>query len=310
MAVDRLHTTVRAHADRWIGRFRALSRQPRLQACYAYLQAAPLTLILLVFLVIPIAVIMMYSVWRFTGFQTLPDFTFANYVQLLTSSTTYSNYFTAIKLTLITWVISVIIAFVASYFLVFDVVEMSTKIVLFLLCVVPFWTSGVIRNIAWIPLLGRNGLINQILVQSGIISEPLEFLLFSEFAVVLAYVHVYTLFMLAPIFNTMARISPELLEAARDNGAKGWQVFWYVVLPLCKPGVAIGTIFVITLTMGDFTAVRLLGGGQAGTVAYGMSNQIAFVQFPVAGANAIMLLIVLLLAVSGIMRLVNVRQQL
>jgi putative spermidine/putrescine transport system permease protein len=74
--------------------------------------------------------------------------------------------------------------------------------------------------------------------------------------------------------------------------------------------VAIGTIFVITLTMGDFTAVRLLGGGQAGTVAYGMSNQIAFVQFPVAGANAIMLLIVLLLAVSGIMRLVNVRQQL
>jgi putative spermidine/putrescine transport system permease protein len=287
-----------------------LSWLKHLRAWHAYLQAAPLALLLLVFLAVPIGVIVVYSFWRFTGFQTLPDFTLDNYMQLLTSSITYLSYLTAIKLTLITWVVTLLVGLVVSYFLVFDVTRLSTRIALFLCCVVPFWTSGVIRNIAWLPLLGREGLINQILLRSGLIDAPLEFLLFSEFAVVLSYIHVYSLFMIAPIFNTMARIDPAIVEAARDSGAKGWQVFWYVVAPLCKPGMAIGTIFVVTLTMGDFTAIRLLGGGQAGTIAYSMSNQIAFVQFPVASANAIVLLIVLLLLVGGILRLVDIREQL
>src|SRR5688572_27167718 len=86
-----------------------LSRPKRLRAWHAYLQAAPLALLLLVFLAVPIGVIVVYSFWRFTGFQTLPDFTFDNYMQLLTSSITYLSYLTAIKLTLITWVITLLV---------------------------------------------------------------------------------------------------------------------------------------------------------------------------------------------------------
>ncbi len=92
-----------------------------------------------------------------------------------------------------------------------------------LLCTIPFWTSNVIRMIAWIPLLGRNGLVNRALQGAGLIQQPLEWLLFSEFSVVLALVHLFTFFMVVPIFNSMIRIDKRLIEAAYDAGATGWQ---------------------------------------------------------------------------------------
>ena len=118
------------------------------------------------------------------------------------------------------------IGFTVAYFLAFHVRSATWQMVLFLVCTIPFWTSNVIRMISWIPFLGRNGLVNMTLIQLGLIKEPLEFLLFSDFAVVLAYVHLYTLFMVVPIFNSMMRIDRSLLEAARDAGASGWQTLW------------------------------------------------------------------------------------
>ena len=86
--------------------------------------------------------------------------------------------------------------------------------------------------ISWIPFLGRNGIANPTLISLGLIDEPLEWLLFSDFSVILAFVHLYTLFMIVPIFNTMMRIDRSLIEAARDAGASGWQTLWNVVMPL------------------------------------------------------------------------------
>ena len=85
--------------------------------------------------------------------------------------------------------------------------------------------------ISWIPFLGRNGIANSTLISWGVIDEPLEWLLFSDFSVVLAFVHIYTLFMVVPIFNTMMRIDKSLIEAARDGGATGAQTLWNVILP-------------------------------------------------------------------------------
>ena len=84
--------------------------------------------------------------------------------------------------------------------------------------------------ISWIPFLGRNGMLNSALMAMGVIDQPLEFLLYSDFSVVLALVHLYTLFMVVPIFNTMMRIDQALIEAARDAGATGWQVLTNVVI--------------------------------------------------------------------------------
>ena len=106
------------------------------------------------------------------------------------------------------------------------------------------------------PVPRPQRLANSTLLGLGLIKEPLEFLLFSDFAVVLAYVHLYTLFMVVPIFNSMMRIDRSLLEAARDAGASGWQTLRFVIVPLCKPGIAIGSIFIVTIVMGDFVTVR------------------------------------------------------
>jgi len=181
---------------------------------------------------------------------------------------------------------------------------------LFLVCTVPFLTSNIIRMISWVPFLGRNGLVNGALLGAGVIDRPLEALLFSDFAVVLAFVHLYALFMVVPVFNSMMRLDRRLIEAARDAGATGAQVVWNVVVPLCRPGLGIGTVFVVTLVMGDFITVRLMGGGQRASVGLMISNQIGLLQYPAACANAVVLLAVVLLMVACILRAAGVRREL
>ena len=182
---------------------------------------------------------------------------------------------------------------------------------LFLLCTVPFWTSNVIRMISWIPFLGRHGLFNQSLIAVGITDHPLEFLLFSNFSVVIAYVHLFSLFMIVPIFNSMARIDPAVIEAAVDAGAGRLRVIGEVVVPLSKTGIAMGSIFVVALVMGDFFVVKIMSGGQSASVVLAMSNEIAVLQYPPAAASAVVcLLIIVMLMVAAIMRLVDVRREL
>jgi putative spermidine/putrescine transport system permease protein len=175
---------------------------------------------------------------------------------------------------------------------------------------VPFWTSNIIRMISWIPFLGRNGIFNQTFMGLGVVSQPMEFLLFSDFAVVVAYVHLFTLFMVVPIFNSMARIDRSLIEAAYDAGAGPWRILTEIILPLSKTGIALGSIFVITLVMGDFFVVKVMSGGQSASVASALSNEISAIQYPPAAANAMILVAVVTLMVSGILRLVDVRKEL
>ena len=148
------------------------------------------------------------------------------------------------------------------------------------------------------------------LLQAGLIETPLEFLLFSDFAVVLAFVHLYTLFMVVPIFNSMMRIDRSLIEAARDNGASPFQILTNVILPLSKPGLMIGSIFVVTLVMGDFITVRFMSGSQSASVGRIIQNEIALLQYPAAAASAVVLLITVLIMIAVMLRLVDIRKEL
>ena len=274
-------------------------------------QISPLVITLTLFLIGPVIAIIILSLWKFDGFMTLEGvWTFRNYEKIFSRSLTALNYWQTLKMLLITLGVTFIVGFTLAYFLVFDIVKLRTKMLLFLLCVVPFWTSAVIRTVAWIPLLGTEGIINQAIMGIGLSDEPLKFLLFSEFAVLLSYIQIFTLFMMAPLFNVMARINKDLIEAARDNGANSIQILWNIILPLCKPGIAIGSIFVIALVASDFTAIRILGGSRVGTVAASMANQVYNFQYPPAAATSMVLLVVVLLLVGGIMRVVDVRRQL
>jgi putative spermidine/putrescine transport system permease protein len=276
----------------------------------AYLQALPLTVILLFFLVLPIGMLLVVSFWDYDFIRMYPDFIWLNYDEVVNSSVTWRVYWNTLKYCLIVWALCLFIGFWVAYFLAFHVRTLTMQMALFLVCTVPFLTSNVIRMISWVPLLGRNGLLNQTLQNMGLIDEPLEFLLFSDFAVILAMVHLFTLFMVVPIFNTMMRIDRSLIEAARDGGASGLQILWNVIIPLTKPGIAIGSIFIVTLVMGDFVTTRFMSGGQSASVGTIISNQMGLLQYPGAAANAVILLIIVLVMIGAILRFVNIRKEL
>jgi putative spermidine/putrescine transport system permease protein len=273
-------------------------------------QVAPMALVLLLFFGVPLLVVVAFSFFDYDGINTNPAFVWANYAELFGSKVTLALYLKTLYFALIVWTITLAVGFTVSYFLAFHVRSILWQMALFLLCTVPFWTSNIIRMISWIPFLGRNGIFNQALIGAGIIGEPLEFLLFSDFAVIVAYVHLFTLFMIVPIFNSMARIDRSLIEAARDGGSSGWSIIWDIVVPLSKTGIALGSIFVITLVMGDFFVVKVMSGSHSASVALAMSNQIALVQYPPAAASAVILLIIVSLMVAAILRIVDVRKEL
>ena len=276
-----------------------------------YLQATPLSLVFLVFFVVPIVMVVVVSFFDYQAYDILiPDFTFVNYQDVFTADVTYQTYWITLKFCLTVWAITLALGFTIAYFLAFHVRTLTMQIVLFLLCTIPFWTSIVIRMIAWIPLLGRNGLINNALVGAGIVHEPLEWLLFSEFAVIVGYVHLYTLFMIVPIFNSMMRIDRRLLEAAVDGGATGWHTVGHVIIPLSKPGIAIGSIFVIAMVMGDFVTVNVLGGGQIASIGKMIATELSYLQFPPAAASAMVLLGLVIVLIALLMRFADVRKEL
>ena len=277
----------------------------------AYLQVAPLTAIFVGFFVLPIMLVLLVSFFEYQTYQLLiPAFTLQNYVDVFTSSVTYRTYLSTLRFCVIVWAITLVLGFTMAYFLAFHVRSLRWQMVLFLLCTIPFWTSNVIRMIAWIPLLGRHGVVNTVLQSLGLVDAPIEWLLYSEFAVILGYVYLYTLFMLVPIFNAMMRIDRALLEAAGDSGATEWQTLWHVIVPLCKPGVAIGSIFVIAVVMGDFVTVNVLGGGQIASVGKTIMTELSYLQFPPAAANALVLLIAVVLMLVMLTRLVDIRKEL
>ncbi|ETW95392.1 MAG: ABC transporter permease [Candidatus Entotheonella factor] len=277
----------------------------------AYLQVAPLTLVFLLFFLLPIVLVVVVSFFDYQSYQILiPAFTLQNYSDVFWSNVTYRTYAITIRFCFIVWALTLVLGFTIAYFLAFHVQTLRWQIVLFLLYTIPFWTSNVIRMIAWIPLLGRNGLANTALQQLGFVAEPVEWLLYSEFSVILGYVHLYTLFMMVPIFNSMMRIDRALLEAASDGGASGWQTLWHVIVPLCKPGLAIGSIFVLAIVMGDFVTVNVLGGGQIASVGKAIATELSYLQFPPAAANAMVLLVVVILMIVALMRIVDVRKEL
>jgi putative spermidine/putrescine transport system permease protein len=284
----------------------------------AWLQAGPMMLVFALFFLLPLVFVFIVSFWNYNEYQMIPAFTVRGYTdsfngcltKLPELCTLLATYWKTIQLCVLVWLLTLVIGFTVAYFLAFHIKSRTWQIALSLLCTIPFWTSNVIRMIAWIPLLGRNGLVNQSLMGLGLTQQPQDWLLYSQFAVVLALVHLFTFFMIVPIFNSMMRIDRSLIEAAYDAGASGWQTLWNVIIPLCKPGIVIGSIFVITIVMGDFITVGVMGGQQIASAGKLIETRLNALQFPPAAANAVLLLGFTALIIAALSRLVDVRKEL
>ena len=283
-----------------------------------WLQAAPFALVFLAFFVLPLVFVVIVSFWDYNDYEMLPAFTTRSYVesfegcltQLPDLCTMLKTYVSTVKFCLIVWALTLVIGFTVAYFLAFHIRKATTQMALFLVCTIPFWTSNVIRMISWIPLLGRNGLVNHALTSAHVVNAPVEWLLYSPFSVALAFVHLFTFFMVAPIFNSMMRIDRRLIEAAYDSGASGWQMLTNVILPLSKPGIAIGSIFVVTIVMGDFVTFGVMGGEQIASAGKIIEARLGALQFPPAAANAVILLCATMVIIAVLNRIVDVRKEL
>jgi putative spermidine/putrescine transport system permease protein len=283
----------------------------------AWLQALPFAAVFVFFFVAPLLLVGAVSLWPTSDYELKPGFTFDNYQTIFAGCANFAEpcvtlktYWSTLRFSFVTWAVTLVLGFALAYFLAFHIRSTGAQTLLFIVCTIPFWTSNVIRMISWLPLLGRNGLVNQALVGSGLVDKPVEWLLFSDFSVVLTFVHLFTMFMLVPIFNSMMRIDRSLLEAAEDAGASGWQTLWNVVVPLSRTGILIGSIFVITIVMGDFVTVGVMGGQQIASVGKIIQVQTSYLQFPLAAANAVVLLAVVLSIIVAMNRLVDLRREL
>ncbi len=224
----------------------------------AVLLASPSIGWLLLFVALPCAFMVTMSFLSSGIFGIQFKFTWMNFNRMLSTPLYGYLLFKTFRIAVATTLLTLLTAYPVALFLSRQ--RGVLKSVLVLLLFLPFWIGYVVRTFAWLPILGRGGLVNQLLLQLNIISEPIEWLLYNEFAVYLGLVYVYLLFMVLPIFLAIDRIEPALYEAARDLGASRWKTFTRVTLPLSTPGILSGSIMVFLLTFGAFVTPALLGG--------------------------------------------------
>ena len=268
------------------------------------------------FLVAPLVFIVLVSFWTTTstGFDS-GAWTLHNYGTLLhpfsLNNAYWSNMLRSFETSVIAVAACLVFGFPVAYFLAMKVRKLQYQIALFILALAPFWTSFTTRSVAWTyPLMGREGALNQVLIKLHIISQPVPEFGFSTLSVRLAMIQLYILFMITPLFFSLAQVDRSALEAARDLGGNWWRTFREVILPQTMPGIVIGSIFIFVLTMGDYGTVATVGGGNITSVGTLIYSKIGAVQYPQGAASAVLLVIVLMIGVWVITRFSNLREEL
>ncbi|WP_149538275.1 ABC transporter permease [Siccirubricoccus phaeus] len=231
--------------------------RPRPQA-FLGLQLAPTALLLALFMAAPLAVMFGMSFFRATifGLETTPSL--GNYEKLVSDPLYGLLLLKSLRISLTVTVLVLLISYPVAYWLAKMVTRWRTA--LLLLIFAPYWVNYVIRTYAWMPLLGRTGVVNSVLLATGVIDRPLDMLLFNEFSVQLVMVYVYLPFGIVPIYLSLDRIDDNLLRASADLGASPWASFRQVVLPLSAPGLAGAAMTVFVLAIGAYVTPRLVGG--------------------------------------------------
>ena len=213
---------------------------------------------LLVFFVLPIGIMAVFSFRSGTLGAARNIFTLDNYKEFLTNTIFLGLLWRSMIISFIISIISVLLAYPLAYFLVFR--AGSYRIILLTIIIVPTWTSYLLRVFAWKIILSSNGLLNTFLLWTGLIQEASPILMYSRDAVILTLVYVWVPFVALPIFAALGRIDLSLLEAAADLGCKQWETFFRVTLPLSMPGVVAGFFFVFIPTIGEYVTPSLVGG--------------------------------------------------
>lgn len=212
-------------------------------------------------LFVPYALLLVHSFWRLRNGTITHEFTLENYGRLFGTELYPNTILFSAGIALRVTLLSLLLAYPLAYLLAFKVKR--HKHLMYMAVIIPLWVSYLVRAYAWKIILGQEGILNGLLASIGLIHEPLTFLLYSRWAVILALTHIYTPFTLMPIYAVLEAIPRGLKEASQDLYAGRWQTFLRIILPLSLPGVLAGSTFAFVLSMGDFLAPQLLGGNDS-----------------------------------------------
>ncbi|MBY3318801.1 ABC transporter permease [Rhizobium laguerreae] len=271
---------------------------------------APGVIWMLLFLVTPILMMIYVSFWTQTTFKITPDLTIKSWVTFFTTDTYLIALWTTVRIWLIVLVSTLVVGYPAALYVGLFVKNKTIQTALLVLCVIPFWTSFLIRVLAWRPMLGKEGAINLILQGLGIINQPIEVLLFSELSVIIGMTQIYCVFMVGPIAFMMGRIDQSVIEAAQDLGAGFWRIFRTIILPLTMPGVVVGAIFVSVMVLGEFATAAALSGRKVNLLGNIIVTQVGSLKWAFAAVVGVVLTVLMGIVVAALLRVVDLRKEL
>ena len=230
----------------------------------------------------------------------IPGLSLRNFIQVFTVDPYLSVIIKSARIGLMTAVLSAIVAYPLSFFLAFHVRSSRLKFLIYLLVIVPWWASYLVKAYAWKTILGSGGILNALLQKAGLTDEPVRIFLYNEFSVVVTLTFIVTPFAVLSLYAQLERIPTSLIEAARNLGAGGWMIFWRIIAPISVPGVVAGGIITFSLAFGDFVAPVLVGGPDSVMISNIVINLlgVAF-DWPMAAAIGLVIITLGLLLISA-----------
>ena len=230
----------------------------RSESARGYALLSPTLVVVVLGLLFPIVILTTLSFWKQDYVDIIRTFTLENYSAFFEKKIYYLILYRSIRISAFVTLVTIVLAYPLAYFIAFHV--QKNKIMWIILVTIPFWTSYLLRVFAWKVILGYNGVINSGLISLGLISEPLEFLLYNPTAVVITLAHAWAAVAILPIYVSLEKIDRSLIEAARDLGESAFMTFVRVTLPLSLPGVIAASLLVFIPTVGDYVTPTLVGG--------------------------------------------------
>ena len=254
------------------------------------------------FLFVPYLFLFCYSFWEVRSQVIVQNWNVSNYLELARNPVYLEVLLRSMRIAISVTVLALLIGFPLAYFLAFGV--RKSKSFLYLLVIIPLWVSYLVRAYAWKTILGSNGILNTVLMYTGIIHQPVSALLYSPFAVILTLTHIYTPFVFLPVYASLVHIPRSLLEASHDLGASSTRTFWNVIVPLALPGVVAGATFAFVLSLGDFIAPLLIGGPNGIMISNLVVSLFgAAYQWPLGAAISLCMLVLVVIVITGTERL-------
>ncbi len=274
----------------------------------SYLLAAPAALWMTGAVVVPTMLIVWVSLWGGRAFSPDSPLTTANYARFFGNQTYLKLVLDTVQQSLLLMAISGLLGYAIAYFLVVKVRRPAVRLAIFFALVIPFWTSAIIRSIAWIPFLGVNGVINRALMFLGLTNAPIDAFLYSRTGITMAQVSLYTLLMTGPVVYTLSNIPAQLREAATCLKAPPLAVFRRITLPLTLPGIVIGQVLIFLNVMSDFATVAAIGGNKLALLGNLVLNFYEAGNIRYASVVAVLLMACMLAGVAIALKVVDVRR--